>query len=161
MRHLIFAAVLSLAGCSAPSLTLDASYAPLTRVEQDPTKMIIASSVVTTADNVVWVHDLTKWEFNNPAGPFRDAVLQHERAHAIRQNAMGPIWYARYLTEPSFRWAEEQVGWAIQLKCLTAAVQGFDVNATAAFLSGSAYTILGVPMVSNADALAWIHSLGY
>lgn len=49
------------------------------------------------------------WTIYSPGGPHvSDALIEHERVHAKRQNDAGVVvWWDKYLVDPAFRLAEE------------------------------------------------------
>lgn len=155
MRTALVVLTFCLVGCSGKSLQLDPIYAPLERVEEDPTHLLIPSNVVTTIGSVTYTDDLASWETDNPPGPQRDAKLQHERLHTIQQSAMGVIWFARYVAEPSFRWSVEQPGWHIELLILRNAGARIVPEQVASILAGS-YVVAGAPMIDYDAALVWV-----
>ena len=151
---LLIAAILS--GCAAaPPIDLPAHYAPLTRVVEAPDK-VLSPDVTTTVYATAYVGDMAQWIVDHPDSSLeRSATLEHERVHAVRQFAAGCWWFVKYVTEPSFRWAEEQLGWREEIRTLRTG-RWIDQPATASVLSGPTYELLGRAMVSYADALAWV-----
>jgi len=150
---------LALSGCcsTAAPIVLTTHYAPLTQVVEAPDR-VISPDVTTTVYSTAYVGDMGQWISDHPEGSLeRSATLEHERVHAVRQFAAGAWWFVRYVTEPGFRWAEEQLGWREEIRTLRAG-RWIDQPATAAVLSGTTYELLGRPMVSYADALAWVRT---
>ena len=87
-----------------------------------------------------------------------EALLLHEREHAVRQldAGLGP-WLARYLNDREFMWQEEQAGWFLHLRHLQAAGRPLFPQVIARTLAG--YRNLEGPMVSEAEALAWVEAV--
>jgi hypothetical protein len=149
---LALVAALALAGCS--SVPLDAEWAPLVRVERDPSRLV-APGVVTTILDAVYVEDLDAWAASYPEGSVaRHALLVHEREHARRQAATGVDWFFRYLTDSAFRWDEERIGWRLELLERVAAGEQVDAVATGSFLARNY-----AGMVDEGAAVAWVRSV--
>lgn len=150
-------ALLPLAGCSAPRLTLEPRWAPLTEIIERPAPAGVALSTraIATVGHQVLVHDLADFVRRHPPGSARlEALLLHEQEHASRQEAAGlGLWLARYVSDRAFMWAEEQRGWALELQALRAAGLRRDPREVAAVLTG--YRNLEGPMCSYAEALAF------
>jgi len=160
-RGFALVALLALAGCAAPSEPLDAAFAPLVRVEQDETGLV-RPHMLTTIETVSYVPSLAVFDADYPPGSLaRHAVLDHERLHAERQAALGARWFALYAAYPSFRWSEESLGWAVELKERLAGGEVVFAGPVAALLSGPAYTDpLGRTMVDYVTALTWAVGVG-
>lgn len=147
---------LLLAGCSGRQLELDKRWAPLERVVESS---VWPKGRTTTIGPIVYTRDLADWEKTYPTGPRRDAVLLHEQEHARRQAKAGlPKFLARYAREPKFMWEEERRGWALQLRHLASRGVGFNPDEVAAVLARYKTLIGGEPMVSLAEARAWVRS---
>lgn len=137
-----------------PTLALGPEWAPLERVQQDPTRLV-GAGVVTTIGPDVFVADLAAFAGSYPEGSIeRDALLTHEREHARRQIAAGPSWFVSYVRTSAFRWEEEQVGWKLELTKLVRAGRQIDPSIVAGFL---AQGYMG--MVDEPTALAWVRSV--
>lgn len=152
MRLLLGLALLLASGCTSEPLA--AEWLPLVRVEQDPTRLV-GAGVVTTIEDTIFVRDLAAFDLDNPAGSTGlAALLTHEREHARRQAAAGPEWFVRYLAEPSFRWAEEQIGWRLEIEYHLAHGDLVDAENVANFLVANYMS-----MVDRPTALAWVQSV--
>lgn len=146
-----------LTGCQSP-LALDERWRPLVEVVERP-DLLVSDTIATTLGTRVYVADLGAFERRFPEGsPEREALLTHEREHAVRQlnSGLGP-WLARYLNDREFMWREEQLGWFLQLRALQAAGRPLVPSVIARTLSD--YRNLEGRMVSEADALAWIQDV--
>lgn len=144
-------------GCSAERLALEERWRPLeavVEVEQLPTDR--GQSVTVVPD--VWVSDLDAWTAAYPEGVERDALLAHEREHAVRQLDAGrALWVARYLSDTRFAWKEEQRGWALELRARQAGGRLAPPEAYAVVLSR--YRVPAGKLVSYADALVFVRSV--
>src|SRR5437879_4329437 len=87
-----------LGACASRTLELEPRWAPLERVCEDPTGIISpAAHRITTIARASYVRDLDVFNQDYPAGSVgREAVLLHERMHAVRELAAGPVWYVQY-----------------------------------------------------------------
>jgi hypothetical protein len=148
----ILLAAFAITGCQ--SVPLEGEWAPLVRIERDPTRLV-SPGVVTTVLDAVYVEDLDAWAASFPAGSVaRHALLSHEREHARRQAVGGVEWFFRYLTDPGFRWSEEQVGWRLEILEHVAAGDRVDAVGIGRFLATS-YS----GMVGENEAVAWVRSV--
>lgn len=141
---------LLLVGCinqPAP-LDLEARWLPLKQVVQGDLPFVPDDAITTIVDTC-YVVDLDAFQASHPEPRFT-AIMLHERAHARRQNA---AWFVRYLMEPSFAWAEEQIGWRLELLWLRDHGVSWSPEGIARMLSR--YQVVGGSMVSFEDALAW------
>lgn len=156
-RLLVALAALLLSGCERP-YRLDERWRPLVEVVERP-RALGGDVLATTIGTRVYVPDLDEWEEEFPEGsPQREALLLHEREHAVRQLRMGlGPWLARYLRDRRFMWQEEQRGWELQLRALMEAGAPFDMQGVA--LSLSRYRNLAGPMIDFAAALAWVQAV--
>lgn len=149
--------LLALMGCQSP-LALDERWRPLVEVVER-SDLLVSDAIATTLGTRVYVADLRAFEQRFPQGsPEREALLAHEREHAVRQLSagLGP-WLARYLNDRAFMWREEQLGWYLQLRALQAAGRPLAPAVIAETLSG--YRNLEGRMVSRSEALAWIQDV--
>lgn len=149
--------MLALTGCQGP-IELEERWRPLVEVVERP-DLLVSNTIATTLGTRVYVADLGEFKRRFPEGsPERDALLAHEREHAVRQldSGLGP-WLARYLNDREFMWREEQLGWFLQLRALQAAGRPLFPAVIANTLSG--YRNLEGRMVSREDALSWIQDV--
>jgi len=58
----------------------------------------------------------------------RHAYIVHEQTHYKRQRWWTPIWIARYFTSKAFRWQEEKLAYATEIKHLQTAGIHVDKN---------------------------------
>lgn len=133
-------------------------WAPLETLHERP-DMLGSGSTATTIGHTVYVEDLDEWLADRPIGsPRFNASMMHERLHAERQLATGVIaWIARYVTDTDFMWAEEQLGWYIQIRELRRTGYQLNLPGIAATLHG--YRNLRGHMVGTAEALAWVEDV--
>ena len=104
------ALALLLAGCATPGLP-----APLLRVAEVPG---LGADRLVTVGTTLLAEDWGRWQAAHPE-PWLTAVLLHEAEHARRQIAAGlGTWLLRYALEPGFAWAEERLGWEVELRYL-------------------------------------------
>src|SRR3984957_18128816 len=55
--------------------------------------------------------------FNPRGGKIPEAILAHERVHSRQQEPEGPTaWWGRYLTDPTFRLAQEVAAYAAEFR---------------------------------------------
>jgi len=166
MRRLLLILLL-LAGCK--TYDLGPEWKPLTTVIQRPSLPFASDSATTTMGSHVYVVNLEGWLLTYPPGSVEFvALMRHEREHARRQyrylGLPGELalsaWIARYLTDREFMWAEEQAGFYQALKWLQAAgLWPPQRTAHVAHDMSSLYkTAAGTPMVSEAEARAWIEA---
>lgn len=158
-RHsIIIGVALALGGCGPSSYALPPEWAPLTEVVERP-RVGLDDGTTTTVGTRILVADLRAWQRRYPEGSVeRDALLRHEREHAIRQQGrgLGP-WLRLYLNDRDFMWAEEQRGWYLELRRLQAAGRPIVPAEIAARLSR--YRNLAGRMVSFRIALAWVQDV--
>ena len=87
-----------------------------------------------------------------------EAVLLHEQLHSSRQFEYGVTpWLARYLWSPEFMWAEERLGWRVQLAHLMA--NGMEIDAEGVARNLAKYVNLRGAMINYEDALAWVRAV--
>jgi hypothetical protein len=108
-------ALLLLAGCSQRSVPLAPEWRPLERVVESS---FVQPHMFTTVAPVMYAHDLD--EFTGAEPTWRDAILTHERVHAVRQLEQGPGFYRDYAAFPSVRWVEEKLAWSAEIAFLKA-----------------------------------------
>ena len=142
------------AGCTRPH-RLDPKWSPLVEVVERP-DLILSEGASTTVGTRVFVANLKGWLRRYPVGSVeREALLLHEREHALRQLRYGVgDWIARYLNDTAFMWREEQLGWAQELLHLRD--NGRPVLPEAIAVALSEYQNFTGAMVAYPDALAWV-----
>jgi len=136
------------------TMDLDEEWKPLVVMAERP-DMLGGENQITTVGNHVYVESIEKWLTKNPPGSasYR-ARLRHEQEHSKRQFAMGVLlWIARYGTDKSFMWAEEQLGWYYEI----IGMPWRRSEEIALVLKG--YKNLLGRMVSYEDALAWVNEV--
>lgn len=148
--------VLPLCGCPSPH-RLEARWAPLVEIVERPD--LLVGGRVTTIGTRVYVADLQALLRRKPPGSVAfEALLLHEREHAIRQLRMGlGPWLARYLNDPAFMWREEQAGWFQQLRHQQRF--GESVRPLSIAVALEDYRNLSGAMIGYADALAWVEAV--
>lgn len=156
-RAALVASLLLLAGCQSP-YALDERWRPLVEVVERP-DLLVSETIATTLGTRVYVADLDAFLDRFPPDSVeQEALLLHEREHAVRQLDMGlGPWLARYLNDLEFMWREEQAGWSLQLRRLQAAGRPLFPAVIARTLAG--YRNLEGRMVSEAEALAWVEAV--
>ena len=114
MYRLLFVAVL-LTGCTA-TYDLDDEWAPLTQIIERPGN----DRWLTTIGDKVVVANLEEFLRRNPPTGLKFRTnLAHEQTHSVRQFDYGvEKFLARYVTDRSFRWEEEQLGWFVGLRLM-------------------------------------------
>ena len=149
--------LLLLAGCHRP-YALDERWRPLVEVVERP-DLLVSDSISTTLGTRVYVANLDDWLRRFPPESVeQEALLLHEREHAVRQLDAGlGAWLARYLNDCAFMWREEQLGWFLQLRHLRTA--GRPVFPAVIALALSDYRNLSGPMVGYEEALAWVEAV--
>lgn len=151
MRALVCAIALLLAGCTGTTYELDQRYAPLERIREAEVPGL-ADTAIATVFTEVLTKDLAAFLLACPPGSVElDAVLQHERVHAVREFS-DPTFFPRYAASKSFRWQEEKAGWAVELALLKKAGRQINVEVCAEILSGPVY----LHMISKDEARAWV-----
>lgn len=146
-QSLLFLALL--AGCK--TVDLPEQYRPLTTLSEGN---FLGDHTATTVGTTVYVEDLSDWDL---ADPKIHAVLLHERVHAVRQLDSGVAsWAWDYLTDPDFAWAEEKLGWAVQIAEWRRVGIQWDARALAKVLHNYPHP-LG-PIVSEEEAYQWLLS---
>jgi hypothetical protein len=135
---------LLVAGC-ASELRLR-GYEPLVAVREVPS---MPGDRVTTIYGAAYVRDLG-W-FESLDATYRDALLKHEQVHSRRQMD-NPLFFVRYGLEKDFRWEEEKLGHAEEIRALKQAGRLIDTDAYVRSLSGPTY----LNMVSAREARAWV-----
>lgn len=135
--------------------TLDRQWAPLEKVVQ--VGDVQEEGTTTTVGTVVYVRSLKQWLLDYPPGtPKSEALLLHERTHAVRQGNYGLMeWLARYVADPGFRWSEERVGWGLEIEHLFRSGLPVPPPEQLATWWHEGYVLLGRPMVSYEEGLAW------
>lgn len=151
MSRLLAGALLFLAAC-AP---LPREFRPLERVVQRPG----GGTTVTTVGTTVLVGDASDYtEEKIDSDPLIRAVLLHERVHAERQLDQGVAeWLATYLTDKDVAWAEEQLGWYVQIRELQRLGQPVNAQGVAKILSEYAHPLGQI--VEFYEALNWVNSV--
>ena len=106
---ILFMSIL-VSGCAGTSVPLDEKWRPLEKLQSKRIN-IGDSDYLTTVGDTVYVADAEKWVQLNPPGSLNfDAVMTHERVHAIEQKKAGlASWLSRYLTDKNFMWRQEQI----------------------------------------------------
>ena len=160
MRRLIVLITLFImVGCNGPVYKLEDRWAPLVQVQQTTDKLI-ADHTTTTIGDTCFCNDLKQWLQDYPPGTVEyEALLLHEKQHSIRQGSFeghAEAWLLKYAAEPSFRWAEEQIGWAQEITHLVQGGRNVIPEEVATWLSENYSDPLGRPMVSYNDALVWV-----
>lgn len=156
MRFHLFCAILLLAGCTSPH-ALDERWRPLVEIVERPD--LLVGGRVTTIGTRVYVPSLSEFLKKRPPGSVEfEALMLHEREHAIRQLEMGlGPWLARYLNDVAFMRREEQVGWYQELTHLRRFGVTVYPRVEAKALAG--YANLAGSMIGYAEALAWIEDV--
>ena len=140
-------------GCSA-SESLPAEWFPLERVEQIR-ELPLASGRVATIYSTLYTRDLKAFDEDYPSGSLdREALLRHERVHAIHE-FQDPTLLARYTLSKDVRWEEERAGYHEEILWLVKHGAVLDARDWALMLTVG-YTGLDGPMVSYDVALAWV-----
>ena len=149
---------LLLAGCSRDVLRLEPEWAPLVEVVERPS-LVLTDETTTTLGTRLYVANLDGWERRYPEGSVeREALLLHEQEHARRQLAAGlGRWLGRYLNDREVMWAEEQRGYALQIRHL--ALRGRPVNPQGLAATLHDYRNLEGRMVGYAEALAFVQAV--
>ena len=157
MRHLlVLVALVLLVGCGGPSYKLEDRWSPLEQVVENPT--VAPTGMTMTFGDTCRVWNLKEWLADYPPGSVEyEALLMHEQLHSQREFAFpgGPLaWGALYALDKSFKWKEEQLGWAKELTHLVQNGRMINVQEVAFILSRD-YVDMNGEMVSFADALKW------
>tara|TARA_B100000965_G_scaffold80110_1_gene63832 strand:+ start:214 stop:726 length:513 start_codon:yes stop_codon:yes gene_type:complete len=156
-RVLVIVLSVLVAGCQSP-FALEERWRPLVEIAERP-DLVPSDPVATTLGTRVYVSDLDGFfQAFSPESPEFEALLLHEREHALRQRdaGLGP-WLTRYLSDRAFMWREEQAGWFLQLRRLQAAGRPLVPRAIARALAG--YRNLTGRMVSEQEALDWVRAV--
>jgi hypothetical protein len=103
----ILATILSI-GCGQRSVALDPEWRPLEKVVE---ASWVQDGMMTTIAPIVYVRHFE----DIPWGFEFDAILVHERVHAVRQIDQGVGFYRDYAAFPSVRWAEEKLAWSAEI----------------------------------------------
>jgi hypothetical protein len=136
------------------SRSLSGEWTPLTHVVELGS---VPRGVSMTVYSTVYVHSLKEWFASYPAGSVeQEAVLRHERVHAIRELSTGNVWFARYGVDRAFRWEEEKAGYREEVATLVKGGRPVDPAAYARILSGPAYGPIGGRMVGYEEAYSWV-----
>jgi hypothetical protein len=168
MRTAFLALLILLAGCQ--SYDLGSEWSPLTKVIERPSLPFASDTATTTVGSKVYTTDLKQWLKDYPPGSVEQhALLQHEREHARRQfryqglpgEVAKTTWIARYLTDSSFMWQEEQAGFFLAIKHLQKKGRWTtnDTLRVAANMAKGYKTIGGKRMVSFDKAKRWIEDV--
>jgi len=157
MRQFILYLSILFCGCQAPTtLELNPKFRPIEKIVQTPNDPFLTSdSVITTKLNECYVRNLGAFLSDTPEGsPEFEAVLLHEKSHALRHLELGFDNFQKYYnTDLHFRWAEESAGWKIQIECLLSKGVKIDEVWIANFLANNpAYH----SMVEYTYALEWV-----
>jgi hypothetical protein len=147
---------LFLVGCAGDRYALGPEWAPLEEIAELDLPLV-PDSAITTIGKRCLVADLDEFLGDHPPGSADfDAIMLHEQAHAVRQRERGlTAWLAAYLADRDFAWAEEQVGWAIELQHLRA--RGALTNPPEYYASILArYRNARGQLVSYEAALEWV-----
>jgi|SRR5579859_1685271 len=155
MRNTLVALAIGLSGCIVHSIQLDAKFAPLTSVEEPKdASLVIAPGMVTTIYSTSYTASVASLTAAYPVGSVEwDALFFHEQVHAQRE-LENPAFLFEYAVDSDFRWSEERLGYAVEIRYLLAHGLQPDLNAYATVLS-TAYQ----GMVSYDVALAWLKTL--
>ena len=153
------AAALLGAGCGHGVYTLEPRWAPLEGVVERPVLGLGDDGATTTIGSRCYVVDLDAWLRDFPPGSVeQEALLLHEREHAVRQRDAGVgAWLGRYLKDRAFMWREEQRGWALQLRRLREAGRSIDPVLVA--LALTSYRNFAGRMVGFPEGLAFVQSV--
>lgn len=149
---LLLGLLIAAGGCASEE-QLEPRFAPLTRIVE-VRELPLAAGRVSTIYTTLYTSDLAAIDSWFPAGSVqREALLLHEQAHAIRQ-AQESFWLVKYVAEPSFRLAEEKIGWRLELLWLrdhgVPIVPWNWAESMATGYSG---------MITHAEAEAWVDSV--
>lgn len=158
MRPLLLASLLFVIGCSSAEYDIEATYLPLKQIRERP-DFLASDTVITTIGDTIYVADLDKWlsKYEPGSALFR-SKLNHEQIHAVRQFDKGLTeWLAKYMTDTSFMWAEEQYGWYKEI--ITLRDSGFVVNPAAIAVVLKGYKNFVGKMVSYDQALEWVQAV--
>lgn len=158
MRNLLVLFVLLISpGCFGNSVKLDIQWSPLTSITEDSLK-IIPTHTITTIGNNCYIRNLKDFYLDYPLGSVKyNAVLTHEREHAVREHAYSlgvDAWLTKYMLDRNFRWDEEKAGWKLEILYLQSHGEFVDAKAMAADLNSN-YRF-GGRMVSYDEAYKWI-----
>jgi len=149
--------MLLFSGCAA-TRKVEPEYRPLKTMSERPwyASFLGGESTITTIGDTVYIGDLEAWLRERPPHSARyDAIMLHEMVHAQRQLKMGVSRYIRkYLTEQDFRWAEEQLGWYVQIKM-------YQHHGLRVIPQGIAKTLAGYnpQLISYEKALKWVNDV--
>jgi len=157
MRNIAFIVALLLLGGCATTRDVEPKYRPIETMAERPS--LGGDSIITTVGKTVYVGNLEKWMVDHPAGsPRYDSIMLHEKVHSYRQLKGGlpglTFWLGKYLSDQSFRWKEEQLGWYVQLKMYQR--YGLQINA-----EGVGRVLAGyIPkLVDYDEALQWVRDV--
>lgn len=155
-RFLPLLLLVLLVGCGGPTYKLEDRWSPLKEVVENPD--LAKTGMTMTLGSTCRVWNLKEWlEDYQPGTVEYEALLMHEREHAVRQFAFPGgeyAWAALYGMDKDFRWQEEQVGWGKELTHLIH--NGRMINAEAvAWILNRDYDGVTGHMVSFEDALKW------
>lgn len=161
MKKYSLAMLLVLAGgCNTHNL--EKRWLPLEQLVERPGVPFVGDGVLTTTGPTVWVKDLEEFLKEWPPGSVNfEAVMLHEQAHAVRQGDLpGRLsWEASYLTDSSFRWKEEKIGWWFEIRHQVENGQEVYVANLAGTLSDKYKTPNGTGMVEYEEAVEWINEV--
>jgi len=157
MRKLILMVILLGAiGCNGAAHAVPERFRPLEQIKESALR---PGTAITTIGKTAWVWNLDKWlKLHPPDSPVYDAILLHEREHAIRQLAYGTTsWVARYLRDTEFMRDEELRGWYLQLKEYQRRGLQTNPEGVAKVLAG--YYNFSGHMIEYEDALTWVRDV--
>jgi hypothetical protein len=150
---------------SCTTYDLGNEWSPLSTVIERPSLPFASDTATTTVGSHVYTTDLAQWLIDYPPGSVEfHALMLHEQAHARRQfRYMGlpgemakTAWIAQYLTDPKFRWQEEQAGFYVGIKHLQA---NGHWDRARTLRSAHAMSSHYNDMVSFQEAQAWIEDV--
>lgn len=156
MRAILLVILLLLSGCKSSTYDLPEEYRPLERIKQSALR---SGEFITTIGDTVYVNDLGNWLQDNPVdSPAFKASLRHEQEHSRRQFAYGTTeWVAKYVTDTSFMWEEESIGWYYEITELIRYGEHVSPENVASVLTS--YSNLAGRMISYDAALAWVNAV--
>jgi hypothetical protein len=108
-RFLLF--IVLLTGCE--TVELDHKWWPLENVTEFNLP-IVPDDAITTIGTTLYTTDLMRFLSADPV--IMEGQLLHEQVHARRQYGQLTWWLLRYLFDTDFARAEEEIGWAKELR---------------------------------------------
>jgi hypothetical protein len=158
MKLLLAAPLLFVIGCSTTEYNVESDYRPLKQIRERP-EFLAPDTTITTVGDTIYVANLKNWLADNEPGSLvYRSKLKHEQVHSIRQSDKGLAeWLAKYMTDTSFMWAEEQRGWYEEI--MTIRTAGLNVNPAEIAVILKGYKNLVGKMVSFDDALVWVQAV--